>query len=983
MADAFLTSVRATLPPEAGQLLFSHIIDIKNGNYYALLSRDLVKQLVGLKDDATTEPISFESHQDWNDFVFRRLNVLIGTKYLDFPPETSRIYKQHLFFLAAIAALQAFVQTNITGPLLNYSSAELLLALSIARDSKTLKALRERLIASLSVDGIAAYRLVSCPELLCLADTILAAPAIRKNVKSAPWAKLRIDMLHQRLLSEKSPTLEDQIFASLQQTHEMINSNLHDGHETSAMAELYLEQASINLYHGFDKKAREDLDKANRITGLRYALTGQLGKRTKYQEKETSQLVVLAKSRSANDDEEGSLEEIRASPIDDTDLPQVANGSAEPRTIDLNDDTLLESISFNSKSYLPGRPGVVEGSRLDPELLSIDPNDQSRLAPLDSIVLLHLASSITSSSPVDGITREETLPYALRVLEGGSSNWQVYTQALLIRSRIEGYKSRTAERGLLQLQALVDQVVADTSAEPNGDTAASRATFLPRSQSSDSAPASVRLRYVHLLCAPTRWELETELASRWASMGGLRSALEIYERLEMWPEAALCWAATDREDKAKRIIKRLLNHPNRGPDQDAIDDDDDDKEVWHGPPRTPPPDDAPRLYCILGDLDRDPAMWQKAWEVSNGRYARAQRSLGRYYMAQSAADQAAEAYAKSLKVNQLNASTWFAYGCCLLELSRFQEAVEAFARTVQLDDDDAEAWSNLAAALVKRGPKTASSSSDDNGAAAAQLDDDTPSARQVDPQQHLRDALRSFKRAATLKQDSARIYDNVLTVAASLDPPAFSDIVAAQRRIIELRAKVEGESCVDEGIVDALVRHVVSTYPSPSAAALDDSTQEINPDISLETTHRPGTVPALVTSLMTRHVAPLITRSSRLWVSYAILSLWRNRPASALEAHEKAWRIITTQDKWEAGDEKQWDEVVQATLDLVDAYESLGPRERTEGLSAGSGEVVAKDWRFKARSAMRGVMGRGKELWEGSEGWAGLEERMTDLKGQG
>jgi hypothetical protein len=74
--------------------------------------------------------------------------------------------------------------------------------------------------------------------------------------------------------------------------------------------------------------------------------------------------------------------------------------------------------------------------------------------------------------------------------------------------------------------------------------------------------------------------------------------------------------------------------------------------------------------------------------------------------------------------------------------------------------------------------------------------------------------------------------------------------------------------------------------------------------------------------------------------------------------------------------------VVDQTIDLVDAYETLGPRERTEGLAAGSGELVAKDWKFKARSAVRSVMGKGKEGWEDGEGWERLKSRLEELKGR-
>ena len=77
----------------------------------------------------------------------------------------------------------------------------------------------------------------------------------------------------------------------------------------------------------------------------------------------------------------------------------------------------------------------------------------------------------------------------------------------------------------------------------------------------------------------------------------------------------------------------------------------------------------------------------------------------------------------------------------------------------------------------------------------------------------------------------------------------------------------------------------------------------------------------------------------------------------------------------------QRNEVVDATVSLCDAYESLGPKEKNEGLGAGEGVMVAKDWKFKAKSAIRGIMGRGKASWEDTEGWNRLTDAMDGLKG--
>src|SRR5947199_5490449 len=61
--------------------------------------------------------------------------------------------------------------------------------------------------------------------------------------------------------------------------------------------EFLVERAAIRIHYGDDAKAREDLLKAAKTRKFQFALTGALGKRTKFQERDLSQLVVLAKSR--------------------------------------------------------------------------------------------------------------------------------------------------------------------------------------------------------------------------------------------------------------------------------------------------------------------------------------------------------------------------------------------------------------------------------------------------------------------------------------------------------------------------------------------------------------------------------------------------------------------------------------------------------------------------------------------------------------
>ena len=943
MPDALLTYLRSTLPAELADWTTEPLEQLEKGNYERLLRSLDARKLFGLDEDSEIPSVKFETDRKWNDFIFDRLGSLLSDR--------SKPEKQLQFYLIGYAALLAFVQANVTGPPLKFVPAELLIPNDLSQNNQYYSAVKQRLLADLGVDGIAAYKLTPHVELLCLADAIMTSPAILKNIKAARWAKIRINFLHQRLLSEISSTLQNVIYEDLNLVEEDILQ--HGREDKSIMIEYLLERSTIHIHHGLDKLARTDLERAKVEHQFEFALTGRLGKRTKFQEKDFSQLVVIAKSKDENKSEDHPDERSENGNLTRT----------NPEKLDLNDDTLLESISFSKSSVPVDSIGFQEEESLPPALKALDPAEQPRLEPLDSVILLLLASSITNTSPQDGLTREETLPYATRVLDDGSSNWQIYTQALLVRSRIEGYKSRTVERGLLQLQVLVDQVISDTgtaASSSENNPSSSATTFLPKAKESEDAPADQRLRYIFQLATPTRWELEAELASRWVELGGLKSALDIYERLEMWAEAALCWAATEREDKAKKLVRRQLFH-SKANVHDLPNSEIDDSETWDGPPRDPPPPDAPRLYCILGDIDQSIEMYETAWEVSNQRYARAQRSLGRHHFSAKDYVRAAEAYSKSLKISQLNQTSWFALGCCLLELAQFEKAAEAFSRCVQLDDSDAEAWSNLAAALLRIDPDTETAvpkppiwKDDDE-------EDETPApVKPADRRQILhQDALKALKRAAGLKHDSYRIWENVLIVASSLNPPEYTSMLAAQKRVMDLRGRTDGEKCIDLDALQKLVAHVISSSDRYDPA-------------------QPG-LARMVVKFVDDSVVPLITGSAHLWQLVGKLAVWRGQPTRALEAEEKAWRAITSQPGWETQNERLWNEVVEASVRLCDAYESLGDKERTEGL--GAGQPVAKDWKFKARSAIRGILGRGKDSWEGTDGWERLQDALKGLRG--
>lgn len=899
-----------------------HLALVQNGSFKELFDSAQICRTIGANISDPANPSVKKLQADFGYAAFVEENITAHRSVVAHS-ERSQWYLQ--LMCIGVGALRLFLQCNVTGPPLLYDPDTTLVPECLADDADFVQSLSEAAVSSLAVDGESAYHLAAHPILLVLAKTILNSPLLTSDEapRTALWWRLRVNFVHQRILSGKTGSL-----------HKMLTRDIGDiatwisGQNKFVQAMFLVERAMVDTYFENDAAALQELEDASALTGLKHVLTGVIGKRTKFQQNGTSQLVVLAKSAEQTD----------------------GAGGVKPKTLDLNDDTLLESISFTK----PVSTTPTENPDLPPGLSASDAGDQPPLHPLDATILLLIAEAIKNTNPEDGITREQMMPYAERVLSH-SANWEVYTLGLLVRGRIEGSKARTAERSVLQLQVIVDQVIAGATGLQSGGADGKEQivpSFLPQPKEGESASIRERLLYIHQLPIPPRWELEAELASRWAAVGGLRTALEIYERLEMWPEVALCWAATGQEDKARKVIRDQLLEPSTGQE------------------RTPPPPQAPRLWCILGDIEEDPIHYEKAWAVSSNRYARAKRALGRHYLARGNHQEAAEAYGDSLRIYPLHGQSWFALGCCWLELEAWDGAVKAFGRAVNIDDTDAEAWSNLATALLRRGSASATAEEDgQQPRRPTHLDDDDEEgeeARQTafDPQKSRRDALRALRMACQLKRDSWRIWDNYLTVAASIHPPEFQDIVAAMKSVLELRKGTRGELAVDADILERLVQHIVTEDLSKETPTGYDPS-------------RPG-LEKQVVELVEKDVVPLITTNPRLWKTVAKLHLWRKKPKAALEAHEKAWRAVSSRPGIADATEREWDELADATIELADAYESLGQMERTDGL--GSGEMVAKDWKFKARSVVRGVMGRGKMNWEDTAGWDRLKSSLAGLR---
>ncbi|CAI8052814.1 Tetratricopeptide repeat protein 27 [Geodia barretti] len=349
-----------------------------------------------------------------------------------------------------------------------------------------------------------------------------------------------------------------------------------------------------------------------------------------------------------------------------------------PKNVQLQDDTLLDSVVYSDPETTP----------------------TPRLTSLEQAVVLGQCVYRLRSLPIDRLGYEEAEAFIQCVLSQPLC-WCVQSVALFLRCQSERRRSKRAERAMLQLEELT--------------------------QSYSASKDDHVLDLFYCLPVPTIWAIEKEYADVLLSVGATKSALEVYERLEMWEEVAECSSAVGRTGRVREVVTERLE---RGAA-------------------------TPTLLCVLGDVTRDPEDYRRAWHMSEGRCGRAQRSLGYYHLRRKEYKECIPAFQLSLKINSLQEKVWFSLGCAAQQVGDQELAVQAFQRCVSLEADFSEAWNNLATIYLRRKEKVK--------------------------------AFRAFQEAVKCNYDSWKIWENLLVVSVEIGE--LRQALQAYHRILDLQNK--------------------------------------------------------------------------------------------------------------------------------------------------------------------------------------------------
>ncbi|XP_009597932.1 uncharacterized protein [Nicotiana tomentosiformis] len=587
-----------------------------------------------------------------------------GEKNSVFNSFLNKLYKAVLVMAVSVAALLAFTQSNITGPMMKLPPMPLG-AITFGEEELTSgsggwlewEAWAQKELMSAGSDLRAKFlnlQYITFAKILLMRTKDILSERNdlgMDGARSISWWLARLLIIQQKLLDDRSSSLFDllqvltreslQHIGSLEKVKDYWASLISEEDVSTIVSMLHLEAGIMELYYGRVDASRVHIESAAATSRLNFSLSGALGFRTVHQVEPKAQLLLVGSADA--DDGSASLGNEFQNKVSTSVENAVPQHPSE--THETSDILMAPRFLGDDKSSEYSAQGAQNHS-----IASM------QLKPTQQAVILAQCLSIEKRARGDELQRWEMAPYIEAIDSQKSSLFTLHHLCNILRIRWESTRSRTKQRALLMMDKLVQGIC-------------------------DPSPgATQRMHCCFGVNIPTIPALRKEYGDLLVSCGLIGEAVKVYEELELWDNLIYCYRLMEKKAAAVELIKAQLSER---------------------------PCD-PRLWCSLGDVTNDDKCYEKAQEVSGNKSARAQRSLARSAYNRGEYEKSKDLWESAMAMNSMYPDGWFALGAAALKARDVEKALDGFTRAVQLDPENGEAWNNIACLhMVKKKNKEA------------------------------------------------------------------------------------------------------------------------------------------------------------------------------------------------------------------------------------------------------------------------------------